>query len=185
MGVAITAFGAAIGLDVETVSQAGAVVMAGFGLVLLVPRLSAGFATATGGLASRADATLGSGPTGATGQFLAGLLLGAVWSPCIGPTLGGAIGLASQGKDLVWAAAVMAAFALGVSTLILGIGFGARGAILHRQATLRRVAAVSRPILGAALLFVGVAILLGWHHVVEIWALDTFPPWLTDLSVRY
>ena len=53
--------------------------MIGFGLVLLVPRLSAGFATATGGISTRADSGLDNvDRSGLGGQFLAGLLLGAI-----------------------------------------------------------------------------------------------------------
>ncbi len=39
----------------------------------------------------------GSGPVG---QFGVGVLLGAVWSPCVGPTLGAALLLAAQGENL-------------------------------------------------------------------------------------
>ena len=34
------------------------------------------------------------------GQFGVGLLLGLVWLPCVGPTLGAAIALASMGQDM-------------------------------------------------------------------------------------
>ena len=37
---------------------------------------------------------------GLPGQFGIGVLLGAVWSPCVGPTLGAASLLAAQGRDL-------------------------------------------------------------------------------------
>ena len=56
LGLTVTAFGHVIGLDERTLAQAGAVLMIGFGLVLLVPRLNAGFASATAGFAAQADA---------------------------------------------------------------------------------------------------------------------------------
>jgi hypothetical protein len=37
--------------------------------------------------------------------------------------------------------------------------------------------------MGAVFVFVGVAILLRWHHMAEIWLLDRLPVWLVDLSV--
>ena len=79
----------------------------------------------------------------------------------------------------------MASFALGVSVLVLGLGYGARAALQRRRAGLRRLATVSRPILGAVFVLVGTGLLLGWHHRLEFWALSHLPPWLTDLSVRY
>ncbi|MBC7155895.1 MAG: cytochrome c biogenesis protein CcdA [Rhodobacteraceae bacterium] len=183
-GMIVATLGYAIGLDERMVADAGAVLMVAFGLVLVVPRLSAGFATATAGLSTRADAGMdGLERTGLRGQFAGGLLLGAVWSPCIGPTLGGAIAMAAQGENLVRAGAIMTAFALGVSTILLALGYGAREAIRGRQALMRRLAERSRPILGVAFLVVGVAILTRFTHVLEAWALGAMPVWLVDLSV--
>ena len=184
LGMLVAVLGRSLGITEETVSNAGAVVMIGFGLVLLVPRFAEGFATATSGFAARADAGLDEiDRSGGQGQILSGILLGAVWSPCIGPTLGGAISLASQGESLGWAALIMAAFALGVSTIILALGYGARATIMRRQAAMRVFAAKARPILGAVFVATGLAILFGLHHMAEIWALDNLPAWLTDLSV--
>jgi len=185
-GVFVTAFGHAIGLTQEVLADLGAVLMVGFGIVLLVPRFSEAFATAAGGAASRADrgvSAWGAPGTGLRGQFLGGALLGAVWSPCIGPTLGGAIALASQGQSLGRVTVIMLAFALGVSTIILALGYGARAVIRRRQHALQALARQARPILGGAFIAVGVALLLRLHHIAEAWALDHLPAWLIDLSV--
>ncbi len=184
LGLGVTALGRTLGLTPEMVADAGAVLMIGFGLVLLVPRFSAAFATATAGVAARADGGLdGVDRSGLNGQFMGGLLLGAVWSPCIGPTLGGAISLASQGESLLRAGAIMAAFALGVYTVIVALGYGARSVIQKRQAWMRALALRARPILGGVFVAVGVGLLLRVHHMLEYWALQTLPAWLIDLSV--
>lgn len=188
LGLGISIFGRAIGLDAEYIAQAGAVLMIGFGLVLLVPRLNALFSTATSGFAAQADGLdrrIARGhPSGELrGQFLGGALLGAVWSPCVGPTLGGAISLASQGQSVAWAGAIMVAFSAGVSTVILALGYGARSALQRRQAVMRRIAQRSKPIMGVVFIAVGTMILLRWHHIVEGWLLDVLPYWLTDFSV--
>ncbi len=184
LGVVVAAVGRSFGITEDTIARGGALLMVGFGLVLLVPRLSAGFASATGGVASRADAGLEEvDRSGLGGQFLGGALLGAVWSPCVGPTLGGAIALASQGESLGRAAAIMVAFALGVSTIILALGYGARAAIQRRQALMRRLAERARPIMGAVFVLVGVALLLRWNIWLEGWLVDHLPWWLTDFSV--
>lgn len=184
LGLGLSVLGRSIGLSADTVAQAGALVMIGFGLVLLVPRLNAGFAMAAGGVALRADAGIDRvGKSGLPGQFMGGALLGAVWSPCIGPTLGGAISLASQGQNLGWAGAVMAAFAAGVSSVILALGYGARAALQRRRALMRKVADRSKPIMGVVFVAVGVVLLTGALQPVEIWLLDVLPVWLQDLSV--
>ena len=184
LGLTVAVGGRALGITEQTISNAGAVLMIGFGLILLVPRFSASFATATAGVAAQADAQIEqSDRDGMTGQFIGGMLLGAVWSPCIGPTLGGAISLASQGESLALATGIMVAFALGVSTIILALGYGAQSALRRRQALMRKFAYASRPIMGGIFIAVGTAILFKFHHVIEIWALDNMPAWLLDLSV--
>ena len=186
LGLTVAAAGQALGLSDQTVAQAGAVLMIGFGLVLLVPQFNRGFATATAGFSARADAGIDRiDRSGLGGQALAGVLLGAVWSPCVGPTLGGAISLASQGQSLLWAGAVMAAFAAGVASVILALGYGARAVLMQRRVALRGLAERAKPIMGMIFVAVGVAILLRWHHMAEGWLIETLPAWLTDLSVRY
>lgn len=184
LGMFVTVAGYALGLDETMIANGGAVLMIGFGLVLLVPRFSAGFATATAGMSAQADGQLDQvDRSGLRGQFLGGLLLGAVWSPCIGPTLGGAISLASQGESLLFAGAIMASFALGVSTIILALGYGARAAIMRRQAMMRSLANKARPAMGIVFVAVGLMILFKVHHMLEAWAVQNLPTWLIDLSV--
>lgn len=184
VGLGVTAFGHAIGLDLDMIAKAGAILMVLFGLALLLPGAGNLLSKATSGMASSADAQLDNvDRSGLRGQFLGGLLLGAVWSPCIGPTLGGAIALTSQGEDLGRAALIMIFFAFGVSTLILGLAYGTRGAIGKYNAQLRSLATRARPILGVTFVAVGLALFFNLHHMIEAWLIMTLPAWLTDLSV--
>ena len=183
-GVFVTAFGATIGLTQDVLAQIGAVLMIVFGLILLVPVFARRFEMATAGVAAGADTRMNAMEAGSLqGQFLGGLLLGTVWSPCIGPTLGGAIALASQGENLGFVTMIMVFFAMGVSTLIIGLGLGAREAIRKRTQALRGLAERSKPILGVTFIVVGTALFLQWHHYVEGWLLNVMPIWLQDLSV--
>ncbi|WP_343080303.1 cytochrome c biogenesis CcdA family protein [Ostreiculturibacter nitratireducens] len=184
LGLTVASAGRSLGLSEDGVIRAAAVMMLGFGLVLLVPRFGARFALAAEGFAMRADAGAGRlDMTGLPGQFLGGALLGGVWSPCIGPTLGGAIGLAAQGGSLVEAGAIMLAFALGVSTVIVAVAYGARGLLQKRRALMTAIAQKARPILGLAFVGVAVMILTGLNHVIEAWAIEHLPIWLQNFSV--
>ncbi|PJE27680.1 Cytochrome c biogenesis protein CcdA [Pseudooceanicola antarcticus] len=186
LGLLVSGFGYALGIDEVLVGQIGASLMIAFGAVLLVPRFSHAFASATGGIAAGADQRITRiEATGARGQFLGGLLLGAVWSPCVGPTLGGAISLAASGESLMRAGVIMLGFAAGVSTLILGLGYGARGLLARHRAGLQRFAQTARPLLGVLFIAVGLAILFRLHHLAEAWALRVLPPWFLDLSVAF
>jgi cytochrome c-type biogenesis protein len=184
LGLGVTALGPALGLDTDTVAKAAALLMVGFGMVMLVPALSTRFSTATAGFAARADAQIDTTTdAGLRGQFLSGALLGAVWSPCIGPTLGAAIALASTSDSLGRAGAIMAAFALGVSTLILALAYGAQSAIRRRQATLRTLAARAKPAMGIVFVLVGLMLWFGLNQNIEGWLVENLPIWLIDFSV--
>ncbi len=185
-GVLVTAFGASVGLTQERLAQIGAVLMVLFGVVLMAPAFARRFEMATAGVAAGAGTRMNAVESGTLrGQFLGGVLLGAVWSPCIGPTLGGAIALASQGQNLGYVTLIMTAFALGVSTLILGLGLGAREAIRAKAEALKSLAERSKFIIGATFIAVGAMLLLKVHHVIEGWLVRVLPIWLQDLSVAF
>ena len=178
-GVLVTAFGSSIGLTQDRLAQMGALLMITFGAVLIVPMFAKRFELATAGIASGADARMNNVDSSSLrGQFIGGLLLGTVWSPCIGPTLGGAIALASQGENLGYVALIMAFFALGVSTFTIGLGMGARETIRARTER-------SKPIIGMAFIAVGLMLFFQIHHIIEGWLLDVMPIWLQDLSVMF
>ena len=184
IGVGIASAGPAIGLDADRMAQISAAAMVIFGLILLVPAFNVQFAAATAGISSHAEMQRGNvQEQGLAGHFLGGILLGAAWSPCIGPTLGGAISLASQGQSLGWAAAIMTGFAAGTATVILLLAYGTREAITRRQANFRKIAANSKWVMGVALIAVGLGILFGVHHIIEGWVSSLLPIWLQDLSV--
>jgi cytochrome c-type biogenesis protein len=186
LGVGVSAIGSSFGINEENISRASAVLMMLFGLILLVPVFNNRFSLATAGLSSNADMTIGSmDQKSVKNQLLGGVLLGAVWSPCIGPTLGGAISLASQGNSLIWATMIMTSFAAGISTIIIALAYGAREAIRKRQANMRAIAEKAKPIMGITFLLVGLIIFFKWHQVIEGWLLDRMPYWLQDLSVLF
>lgn len=183
-GMFVSVVGYGLGITEDTVSRIGAILMIAFGAVMLVPQFSSAFATATAGLSARADARVDTlDRSSLQGQFLGGALLGAVWSPCVGPTLGGAIALASAGQSLGWAATIMTAFALGISTVMLALAYGTRRVILQRQEWLRAIALRSRPIMGVTFIVVGLAIYFHFTRTIEAWLLDAMPAWLVDFTV--
>lgn len=184
LGMLVAVFGSTIGLDADRVSEIGAYMMLAFGAVLLIPQLGAVFTHATSKLSISADRKLYEvTTTSLRGQFIGGAILGAVWSPCVGPTLGGAIALAYQGEDLLIATGIMTAFAMGISSIILLLGYGARETIRKRAGAMRVLANKAKPIMGVTFVLVGLMILTKFHYVIEAWLLDIMPIWLQDLSV--
>lgn len=184
IGVGVTAFGHLAGIDGGTINRTAAVIMVGFGVVLLVPRAQAILAGIVSPVAGRANAGIDRVQgAGATGQLAVGVLLGAVWSPCIGPTLGGAIGLAASGESLGQAGVTMLAFGLGVSTVLMGLAYGSREVLKARRDRLTAWMPWAKPVMGGSLLLVGVAIFFHLDRMIESRLLDLMPNWLLDLSV--
>ena len=186
VGVFIATLGASIGLDQGVLRQGAALLLVAFALVLLVPTLQTRFAVATAGVGASGDGLLAriSG-TGWAGQFAVGLVLGIVWSPCVGPTLGAASTLASQGRDLGQITLLMLLFGLGAGTPLLVIGSLSRGALTRTRGRLLAFGQRGRRVLGAALLVVGLAILTGVDKRFEAWAVEHSPDWLTRLTTRF
>ena len=166
--------------------RAAALLLIGFAVVLLVPALRTRFARATAALGTSGDGLLArvSG-VGWAGQLAVGLVLGLVWSPCVGPTLGAASTLASQGRDLPQIALLMGLFGLGAGTPLLLLGGLSREAMGRVRGRLLRIGRRGRWLLGAVLLVVGLAILNGADKRAETWLLDHSPDWLTELTTRY
>lgn len=186
LGMLVATVGHSIGLTEEILSRIGAIMMMSFGILLLVPQFNAAFATATASISSSANNTLSHRPTtNLKSHFIGGLLLGAIWSPCVGPTLGGAISLASQGKNLGWAFLTMLSFGLGISTVIVALGYGTQETIRRRQNNLRGLAERAKPIMGITFILVGVMILFKIHHVIEGWLVSVLPDWFQDLSTNF
>lgn len=186
LGMLIATFGHTIGLTDQLMSRIGAVMMMIFGLVLLVPKLNAAFSSATASFSSNADQSLSGMPvTSIKTHFVGGLLLGAIWSPCVGPTLGGAISMASQGQNLGRAFLIMLSFGLGISTVIIALGYGTQEAIKRRQHNMGGLAKRAKPIMGFIFLLVGAMIFFKLHHVIEGWLVSVLPDWFQDWSTNY
>lgn len=184
VGTVIAAIGPAFGVYPEDVTRIAALLMIGFGLVLALPALGRRFSIVPAGLAAAADARIAATPRGIGAEFAGGALLGAVWSPCIGPTLGAAVALASTGESLGFAATIMAAFAAGVATLILAASYGLRGWLRRNMGRVVALSARARPLMGWVFIAVGAALFLGLNHILDAAALRIMPAWLVDLSVR-
>jgi cytochrome c-type biogenesis protein len=184
LGLTVSAVGPALGLSDEIVSRSAALLMVAFGLFLLVPLLDEKFTVATTAISKIADAGItATVSNGLVGQFLGGALLGAVWSPCIGPTLGAAIALASQGVDLIYATLIMTSFALGVSTLVFIFSFATKSWLERNIRWMRVLSKHSKTALGGTFIIIGFGIFFQFNHTIDTWLINHLPTWLIDFSV--
>jgi len=183
VGVAIASFGSLLGVSEGAIRAAGALLLIVFGVILLSSFLQERFAAWASNVSGRGQSAVASLTfNGVPGQFGLGLLLGLVWSPCVGPTLGATITLASQGESLGQATAVMAMFGLGAGVPLVALGLASRGLSKSFRGRLLGGGKLGKRILGGALLLIGIAVLTGLDKRVEAFILDHAPAWLVDLT---
>lgn len=183
VGVFLASIGASLGLDQGVFRTVAAVMLIVFALVLLSGRLQERFALATSGLSGAGQNLLARvSLDGLSGQFILGLLLGVVWSPCVGPTLGAAITLASQGQDLARVTVAMALFGLGAGLPLVLIGLVSRQALGKVRGRLLSAGKLGKQVLGGVMLALGLLILTGADKLFETWVLQVAPEWLVNLT---
>ena len=186
IGLFVATLGFAVGLNQDLFRSLAAALLILVGGVLLMPRVGAQLAAAAGPVGNWAQAYSGGfSARGLGGQFLAGLLLGAVWSPCVGPTLGAASVLAARAENLATVALTMLAFGVGAALPLLAIGLMSREALARWRSRLLAAGSGGKVVLGVLLLAVGVLILTGLDKRLETILVDASPAWLTELTTRF
>jgi len=185
-GLLILSVGFSLGIDGEAVRVGAAIVMIIAGVLLAVPQALMLFGRVTAPLVSGGNQLLTRiTGTGLASQFVIGALLGLVWSPCTGPTLGVAIAAASRGENLGSSFLTFLVFGLGVALALLVLAYGSRRALAGRMSTVRSIARWGKPILGGILILIGVAIVIGLDKQVEGAVLDVLPDWLVAFTTSF
>ncbi len=186
IGLFVATLGFSLGLGGTAFQTVGATLFVALGIVLLVPALQARFATVAGPVGNWIDSRFGGlSASGLSGQFGLGLLFGAVWSPCAGPTLGAAAAVAASGRDLGQVALVMLAFGIGAALPLLALGTVSRTTLLRWRGKLAGSGQGGKMMLGAVLVIFGALILSGLDQSLETILVSHAPDWLFQVTTRY
>lgn len=186
IGIFVATIGFAAGIDADVFQRAAAILLVLVGIVLLVPALQMRVATAAGPVGSFAQERFGGfSSRGLLGQFGVGLLLGAVWSPCTGPTLGAASLMAAQSKHLWLVALVMLAYGIGAGLPMMLLGFLSRETMMRWKGGMMSAGKSLKQVLGALLVCLGVVMLTGLDKTIESQLVQASPAWLTTLTTRF
>jgi cytochrome c biogenesis protein CcdA len=186
LGTLIAWSGSALGLESSIFKNIGALVLALMGMVLISSRLQQKLQSLTAGLGHSGQGLFSRfNPNGLTGQFLVGITLGIVWSPCVGPTLGAAILLASQGSHLPEVSLLMGLFGIGAALPVVGMAYASRAVLIKSRARLLQTAEAGKKIMGWLVLLVALALLFGIDKPLEAWLVEISPNWLTALTTRF
>jgi cytochrome c biogenesis protein CcdA/thiol-disulfide isomerase/thioredoxin len=187
----------ALGIPADALRVVAVVLIAVFGIVMLVPQLRNGFELLTSRIASRGSKTssvaVGQPMAGRAGQAavhqagfwsgtVVGLSLGLVWTPCVGPIMASVISLALTQQVRGDSVFITLAYTLGTSIPMLAVMLGGR-ALLSRVPTLTRNTANIQKGFGVLMLAMAVAIGLGWDRRFQAAVLRAFPNYGTGLTV--
>jgi cytochrome c biogenesis protein CcdA len=186
IGTTLASIGSSIGFAQDGFRLFAAIFMGLIGIVLISSSLQERFAMAMSGVSGAGHTLLSKvSMDGLFGQFLIGALLGVVWTPCVGPTLGAAITLASQGKDLEKIIFVMLVFGLGAGLPLALLGVLSRNALMKVKGKLGNAGKYGKQFLGAFLILISLLVLSGLDKPLEAFLLKHSPDWLTDLTTTF
>jgi len=180
-GTALTLLLVSTGLDPELFRFVTAGLMVLVGATLIVPRLGEWVTLRMSTLSARMS--FGSRMRGSSGpgQFAVGALLGVVWLPCVGPTLGAAIALASLGQSMAMAFVVMFAYGIGTAGVLLLAGILSDRMLARWRPNLLSTGGRGKKLLGWTLMLLGILVLSGLDKVLEALAINTVPAWVFGL----
>lgn len=173
LGAAATSLGQALNQVLPWLNRVGGLLILLFGLYLLGVFKSA--------LLSReARFHLSSRPAGKAGSFLAGVVFGAGWTPCIGPILATILLFASQEATAARGALLLLTYAAGLALpfFVAAVGFNW---FLVTSARARKWMIPMQRVAGTFLVLIGLLLMTGWFTRVSA-ALAGMGQWI-DLSL--
>ncbi|MDF0583087.1 cytochrome c biogenesis CcdA family protein [Bradyrhizobium yuanmingense] len=173
VALALGAITRAFDFDPNVLREAAAVLLLGFGLLMLWP---APFEW----LSIRINGWLDLGNTGATqregaiGGLILGTTLGLVWTPCAGPVLGSILTLVATSKNLGWAGTLLVAYAIGAAIPMLGIAYGGQAATT-RVRSLARISPRLQQGFGVVVIGFAVAAYFQYDTLIVAWLTGFYP----------
>jgi cytochrome c-type biogenesis protein len=186
IGMFVATVGYAVGLDGEVFRNVAAVLLVAVGTVLIMPNWQARVALAAGPISNWTEQKFGSANSeGPWGQLGVGVLLGAVWSPCVGPTLGAASVLAAQGRELAHVALTMFAFGIGSAVPLLVLGMLSRESLMRWRGRMLSFGKGGKAALGGVLVVSGLLILFGLDRALEAELVRILPQFMADWAGRF
>tara|TARA_Y100000034_G_C6909057_1_gene422894 strand:- start:805 stop:1521 length:717 start_codon:yes stop_codon:yes gene_type:complete len=170
--------------DITYIKYVSASLLLIFGLIIVIEKFNQKFVSVMSSLTAKGNEKISNfEANNARGQFILGLLLGFVWTPCVGATLGTAISFAIQGENLFMAFLVMLIFSIGAALPLLVIGFFSNKVI--GKYNLNKNALIVKKVLGYILIVLSLLILTGYDKELETFLVNSMPNWLSDLTTAY
>lgn len=173
----------ATGLPPDSLRTLAIIIIAVFGISLLIPKFQAWLETAFSRLANAAPkSTNESGPprlgeAGFTSGFFMGISLGLVWAPCVGPILASVIALALTGTVTGTTFLITLSYSIGTAIPMLAILYGGRRLVQK----IPNPAAIQK-IFGIIMITIALAMFFNLDRTFQTFILSAFPNYGTGLT---
>jgi cytochrome c-type biogenesis protein len=152
----LNAIAAIFDFDPATLHSAAAILLVGFGLLMIWPTPFERLSIRLNAIFNREAGASSDAREGAVGGFLLGTTLGLVWTPCAGPVLGSILTLVATSKDTTWASLELVTYAIGAALPMLGIAYGGQ-AVTTRVRSIARISPRLQQAFGVILIGFAVA----------------------------
>jgi cytochrome c biogenesis protein CcdA/thiol-disulfide isomerase/thioredoxin len=167
------------GISADALRMVSVVVIAGFGLSLLIPQfqvLLEQWFSKFSALVPRSTAKKGFGS-----GLVIGFSLGLLWTPCVGPILASVISLALTGSVSFAAAVITFAYAVGTALPMLIVMWGGR-AFLQRVPWLLRNTPLIQKVFGVLMILTALAIFTNADRKFQTYIIEIFPQYGAGLT---
>lgn len=188
LGYALSRFGTILGFDSEQIRRGSALIlilMSSFFISKKLQLIISEKLTVFASFGSTATNKWKLDETSNLDSVVIGILMGVIWSPCAGPTLGVAISLASQKWAAYDALKIMLIYSIGAVIPMLMISYGLRSFFVKYQAKVIKTVDSSKSIFGFILLIIGLFVFFGIDKSVEAFLLSNLPQSWLDLITKY
>jgi cytochrome c-type biogenesis protein len=128
VALALSAITRIFDFDPNVLRTGAAILLLGFGLLMIWPAPFEWFSVRVGGLINGGSAAILPQGQGNLGGLVLGTTLGLVWTPCAGPVLGSILTLVATSKDIAWASVLLVVYAIGAALPMLAIAYGGQAA---------------------------------------------------------
>src|SRR5258708_25953097 len=133
VALALSAITRVFDFDPNVLRTGAAVLLVGFGLLMIWPAPFEWFSVRLVGLGSAAQSR-----QCMIGGFVLRTTLGLVWTPCAGPVLGSILTVVATSQNTTWASLLLVVYAIGAAIPMLAIAYGGQ-AVTPRIRSLARI----------------------------------------------
>ncbi len=169
----LSAITRAFDFDPNVLRTGAAVLLAGFGLLMIWPALFERLSSRIAGIAGN---SLGNTTPsrGLFGGFVLGSTLGLVWTPCAGPVLGSILTIVATSKDTAWASLQLVTYAIGAAIPMLAIAYGGQ-AVTTRVRSVAQIAPRLQQGFGVVIIAFAALSYLQYDTLIVAWLTSFYP----------